>query len=92
MFKFYFCSECKSDCLFGAEPVFIDSEPETWNMSPQALAIALHDANKAGKLPKAVILVHLYGQSAKLDEILSLCNDYDVPVIEDAKRIPWINI
>ena len=68
----------------GAEPVFIDSEPETWNMSPQALERALCDANKEGKLPKAVIVVNLYGQSAKMDEILSLCNEYDVPVIEDA--------
>ncbi|WP_312502531.1 aminotransferase class I/II-fold pyridoxal phosphate-dependent enzyme, partial [Bacillus luti] len=82
--SFTFVASANPIVYLGAEPVFIDSEPETWNMSPQALAIALHDANKAGKLPKAVILVHLYGQSAKLDEILSLCNDYDVPVIEDA--------
>ncbi|PHA03095.1 pyridoxal phosphate-dependent aminotransferase [Bacillus pseudomycoides] len=68
----------------GAEPIFIDSEPETWNMSPQALERALRDANKEGKLPKAIIVVNLYGQSAKMDEILSLCNEYDVPVIEDA--------
>lgn len=68
----------------GAEPIFIDSEPETWNMSPQALERALRDANKEGELPKAVIVVNLYGQSAKMDEILSLCNEYDVPVIEDA--------
>ncbi|MFD0771233.1 aminotransferase class I/II-fold pyridoxal phosphate-dependent enzyme [Bacillus sp. CGMCC 1.60114] len=68
----------------GAESIFIDSEPETWNMSPQALERALRDANKEGKLPKAVIVVNLYGQSAKMDEILSLCNEYDVPVIEDA--------
>ncbi|PGS44442.1 pyridoxal phosphate-dependent aminotransferase [Bacillus cereus] len=68
----------------GAEPVFIDSEPETWNMSPNALAHALYEANKVGKLPKAIILVHLYGQSAKLDGILSLCNQYNVPIVEDA--------
>ncbi|CAG9613436.1 Putative pyridoxal phosphate-dependent aminotransferase EpsN [Bacillus rhizoplanae] len=68
----------------GAEPIFIDSEPETWNMSPQALECALSDAHKEGELPKAVIVVNLYGQSAKMDEILSLCNEYDVPVIEDA--------
>ncbi|HHT7202466.1 aminotransferase class I/II-fold pyridoxal phosphate-dependent enzyme [Bacillus cereus] len=68
----------------GAEPIFIDSEPETWNMSPQALECALCDADKAGELPKAIIVVNLYGQSAKMDEILSLCNEYDVPVIEDA--------
>lgn len=68
----------------GAEPVFIDSEPETWNMSPQALERALSDAFRDGKLPKAVIVVNLYGQSAKMDEILSLCNEYHVPIIEDA--------
>ncbi|MDM5190850.1 aminotransferase class I/II-fold pyridoxal phosphate-dependent enzyme [Bacillus sp. DX4.1] len=68
----------------GATPVFIDSEPETWNMSPQALERALRDANEKEILPKAVIVVNLYGQSAKMDEILSLCNKYDVPVIEDA--------
>lgn len=82
--SFTFVASANPIVYLGAEPVFIDSEPETWNMSPQALAIALHDANKAGKLPKAVILVHLYGQSAKLDEILSICNHYDVPIIEDA--------
>lgn len=68
----------------GAEPVFIDSEPETWNMSPQALETALHDAFLEGKMPKAVIVVNLYGQSAKMDELLSLCNQYDIPIIEDA--------
>ncbi|MEI4801776.1 DegT/DnrJ/EryC1/StrS family aminotransferase [Bacillus sp. NPDC077411] len=68
----------------GAEPVFIDSEPETWNMSPQALERALSDAHKEGKLPKAIITVNLYGQSAKMDEICSLCNKYNVPIIEDA--------
>lgn len=68
----------------GAEPVFIDSETETWNMSPKALEKALVDAKKEGLLPKAVIVVNLYGQSAKMDEIISLCNHYGVPVIEDA--------
>lgn len=68
----------------GARPVFIDSEPETWNMSPGALEAALQDAALEGKLPKAIIVVNLYGQSAKVDEIMSLCESYDVPVIEDA--------
>nr|WP_263325085.1 aminotransferase class I/II-fold pyridoxal phosphate-dependent enzyme [Neobacillus sp. Marseille-Q6967] len=68
----------------GAEPVFIDSEPETWNMSPHALERALKDAVQEGVLPKAVIVVHLYGQNAKMDEILYLCNKYNIPVIEDA--------
>jgi pyridoxal phosphate-dependent aminotransferase EpsN len=68
----------------GAEPVFIDSELESWNMSPIALERALHDSEKEGKLPKAVIVVNLYGQSANYDSILDLCNHYGIPVIEDA--------
>ncbi len=68
----------------GATPVFIDSEPDTWNMSPQALERALKDAKAAGVLPKAVIVVHLYGQIAKMDEILDICNKFSVPVVEDA--------
>jgi pyridoxal phosphate-dependent aminotransferase EpsN len=68
----------------GAEPVFIDSEYETWNMSPEALQRAFNEAVKENILPKAVIVVNLYGQSAKMDEIVSICNQYDVPIIEDA--------
>ncbi|UTR13079.1 aminotransferase class I/II-fold pyridoxal phosphate-dependent enzyme [Evansella sp. LMS18] len=68
----------------GAEPVFIDSEPETWNMSPIALERALGDSFLSGKLPKAVIVVNLYGQSAKMEEIISICSHFNVPVIEDA--------
>ncbi|WP_399208741.1 DegT/DnrJ/EryC1/StrS family aminotransferase [Sutcliffiella horikoshii] len=68
----------------GAEPVFIDSEPDTWNMSPEALQNAFIDALVRGKLPKAVIVVNLYGQSAKMDEITELCNHYGVPLVEDA--------
>ncbi|MBS4209155.1 aminotransferase class I/II-fold pyridoxal phosphate-dependent enzyme [Bacillus sp. FJAT-50079] len=68
----------------GAEPVFIDSEPDTWNMSPDALEKAFVEASSTGKMPKAVIVVNLYGQSAKMTEILSICNQYAVPVIEDA--------
>lgn len=68
----------------GASPVFIDSEPETWNMSPQALEHALYDAAQNKKLPKAVIVVNLYGQSAKMDEILAICQKFNIPIIEDA--------
>jgi len=68
----------------GAEPVFIDSEEETWNMSPVALKRALEELNSVEKLPKAVIVVNLYGQSAKMDELMAICNEYGVPVIEDA--------
>lgn len=68
----------------GAEPVFIDSEPETWNMSPVALENAFKDAEAEGKLPKAVVVVNLYGQSAKMDELIEVCDRYGVPVVEDA--------
>ncbi|WP_376697739.1 DegT/DnrJ/EryC1/StrS family aminotransferase [Salirhabdus euzebyi] len=68
----------------GAEPVFIDSEAETWNMSPQALENAFVHYSQKGKLPKAVIVVNLYGQSAQLDQINAICEKYNVPIIEDA--------
>ena len=68
----------------GAFPVFIDSETDTWNMDPVLLRFALEEANQNGKLPKAIIPVHLYGMPAKMDEILRIANEYGVPVIEDA--------
>jgi len=68
----------------GAIPIFIDSESETWNMDPILLKTALEEAKHNGKLPKAIIPVHLYGMPAKMDEILSIANEYGVPVIEDA--------
>ena len=68
----------------GATPVFVDSERLSWNMDPQLLAEALADGKRRGKLPRAIIVVHLYGQSADLDPILSLGAEYGVPVLEDA--------
>lgn len=68
----------------GAEPVFIDSEYESWNMSPSALQKAFDDAEKNNKMPKAVIVVNLYGQSADYDKLKVICNKYNVPIIEDA--------
>ena len=68
----------------GAKPVFIDSETETWNMDPVLLEKAIKDYIKRGKKPKAIILVHLYGYPAKINEILNISNKYDIPVIEDA--------
>lgn len=68
----------------GAEPVFIDSEYESWNMSPIALQKAFDDAEKNNKMPKAVIVVNLYGQSADYDKLKAICNKYNVPIIEDA--------
>ncbi|MAD20568.1 MAG: aminotransferase [Planctomycetaceae bacterium] len=67
-----------------AEPVFIDSEPGTWNMSPAALARALEAADRSGNLPRAVVPVGLYGQSPDMEPILELCDRYGIPVLEDA--------
>lgn len=68
----------------GAIPVFIDSEPETWNMCPDSLEIAIKDRLAKGKLPKAIIVVHLYGMPAKMNEIMEVAQKYNIPVIEDA--------
>ncbi|MBW3656142.1 MAG: DegT/DnrJ/EryC1/StrS family aminotransferase, partial [Gemmatimonadetes bacterium] len=68
----------------GARPVFVDSEPRSWNMDPALLADALEERARAGKLPRAVVVVHLYGQSADMDAIMAICDRYGVPVIEDA--------
>lgn len=76
----------------GAIPVFIDSEKDTWNMDPDLLKIALQEASLSGKLPKAIIPVHLYGMPAKINEIISIANEYGVPVIEDAAEALGSNI
>lgn len=68
----------------GAIPVFVDSEIDTWNMCPIALKEAIVDRIANGKKPKAIIVVHLYGMPAKMDEILALSHEFDIPVIEDA--------
>lgn len=68
----------------GATPVFIDSDMETWNMSPRALETALKKAKAENKMPKAVMIVNLYGQSANYQALCKLCDEYQVPVIEDA--------
>lgn len=68
----------------GATPIFIDSERETWNICPKALEIAIKDRLSRGKKPKAIILVHLYGMPAKMDEIMKIANKYEIPIVEDA--------
>ena len=82
--SFTFAASCNPIRYQHAEPVFIDSDEDSWNMSPAALERALHQASKAGKMPKAVVVVNLYGQSADMDPIVALCDAYDVPIIEDA--------
>ncbi|MDR1481047.1 MAG: DegT/DnrJ/EryC1/StrS family aminotransferase [Synergistaceae bacterium] len=68
----------------GAVPIFIDSEPESWNMSPTALRAAFEDAGAEGARPAAVVIVNLYGQSCDMDELIPICESRGVPVIEDA--------
>jgi dTDP-4-amino-4,6-dideoxygalactose transaminase len=68
----------------GAEPVFIDADAATWNLCPLALARAFEAAEQTGRMPKAVLVVNLYGQSADMDPIMALCERYGVPILEDA--------
>jgi len=76
----------------GAIPVFIDSEEDTWNMDPVLLRIALLESKQKGKLPKAIIPVHLYGMPAKMEEIISIADEFGVPVIEDAAEALGANL
>lgn len=83
--SFTFSASANPIKYLGADPVFVDSEPETWNMSPGFLREAIEDRiEKTGNKPKAIIPVHLYGMPAKMDEILSIANEYEIPVLEDA--------
>jgi pyridoxal phosphate-dependent aminotransferase EpsN len=68
----------------GANPIFVDSERKSWNIDPGLLEKTLAARARTGKLPKAVVVVHLYGQSADLDPIVATCNRYGVPLVEDA--------
>lgn len=68
----------------GATPVFVDSEPDTWNMDPDLLEKAIKDRLIKSCKPKAIILVHLYGMPAKMNEIIRISEKYDIPIIEDA--------
>ena len=83
--SFTFAASANPIAYQGAKPVFVDSEPDTWNMSPKALEDAIIDRKKVtGKYPKAIIPVHLYGMPAKMNEILEIANKYGIPVLEDA--------
>ena len=79
-----FVGSCNPILYCGAQPVFIDSEPDTWNMSPQALERAFVWAQQQGRTPKCVVLVNLYGQSADMEALLPICERFGVPVLEDA--------
>jgi pyridoxal phosphate-dependent aminotransferase EpsN len=79
-----FAASANPICYCGAEPVFVDCEPRTWNMDPDLLELELQERAAAGTLPKAVIVVHLYGQCAEMQPILEVCHRYAIPLIEDA--------
>ncbi len=83
--SFTFSASANPIAYQGAKPVFVGSEPDTWNMSPRLLREAIEDRiAKTGKKPKAIIPVHLYGMPARMDEILAIADEYDIPVLEDA--------
>ncbi|MBW4534483.1 MAG: DegT/DnrJ/EryC1/StrS family aminotransferase [Pleurocapsa minor HA4230-MV1] len=81
---FTFIASVSPITYLGAKPVFIDSDRTSWNMDPDLLATTLAQKDRIGKLPKAVVLVHLYGQSADIEPILQECDRYGIPLIEDA--------
>ena len=83
--SFTFAASANPIIYLGAKPVFVDSEADTWNMSPLLLEEAIKDRiDKTGKRPKAIIPVHLYGMPAKMDEIMMVADRYEIPILEDA--------
>ena len=83
--SFTFSASANPIKYLGANPVFVDSDKDTWNIDPFLLEIAIEDRIKlTGKTPKAMIPVHLYGMPAKMDEIMAISNKYGIPVLEDA--------
>ena len=82
--SFTFSASVNPIKYLGANPIFIDSDKESWNMCPELLTKAIKDGIKNNKKPKAIILVHLYGMPAKLDEIIAVANSFEIPIIEDA--------
>ena len=79
-----FSASANPIAYLGATPVFVDSEPETWNMSPEFLAAAIEDRLAKGKKVKAIIPVHLYGMPVNMEEISAIAKAYGIPVLEDA--------
>lgn len=81
---FSFVATANPISYLGAYPVFIDSELDTWNMDPKLLEEAILDLKKSGIFPKAIIYTHIYGNAAKVDELVDISNKYDIPLVEDA--------
>jgi len=82
--SFTFSASANPIVYQGAMPIFIDSEKDTWNMSPEHLETAIKDRLSKGKKPKAILPVHLYGMPAKMDEIIGISQKYEIPILEDA--------
>ena len=83
--SFTFSASANPIAYQGATPVFVDSEGDTWNMDPELLEVAIKDRlEKTGRLPKAIIPVHLYGMPGRMDEIMEVANRYGIPVLEDS--------
>lgn len=82
--SFTFSASANPIVYQGATPVFVDSEPDTWNMSPVHLEEAIKDRITKGQKPKAIIVVHLYGMPAKMKEIIAIAQRYEIALIEDA--------
>lgn len=82
--SFTFSASANPIIYQGATPVFVDSEPDTWNICPKALEAAIEDRIQKGKKPKAIIAVHLYGMPFKVEEIIAIAKKYEIPLIEDA--------
>lgn len=82
--SFTFSASANPIVYQGATPIFVDSEKDTWNMSPEHLERAIKDRLAKGKKPKAIIPVHLYGMPAKMDEIIRISQKYEIPIVEDS--------
>ena len=83
--SFTFCASSHPITYLGAKPVFVDSEPDTWNMDPDLMETAIQDRiAKTGKKPKAIVPVALYGMPYRIDRIMEIANKYEIPVVEDA--------
>lgn len=83
--SFTFAASANPITYLGGKPVFVDSEPDSWNMSPVFLEEAIKDRIvRTGKKPKAIIPVHLYGMPARMDRIMAIAAEYEIPVLEDA--------
>ena len=82
--SFTFAASANPIIYVGATPIFVDSEEDTWNISPRFLEIAIKDRIAKGKKPKAIILVHLYGMPCKIDEIQAIAQKYGIPIVEDS--------